>query len=197
MKNLKMAVIIFVFLVLGFSSDSIAKPGKLSLTVDVAGALPSLDLPSGANKGLGFAGTADYRLSDAFAFGLTGGMVEFLAPTGNQDLKTTWLDLMGRFYPLAPSTWAEPYLQLGFGFSPYIGGIFEDYWSHYAAQNLNAPTSSGSIYLNAQAVLGCQIYLVEDMALDAGFQYDVFWPPSDPFLQTFGFRAGLVRSFGL
>ena len=192
-----MAVFIFIFLTLGFPVVSIAQTGRLSLTVDVVGALPSLNLPSGANQGLGFAGTADYRLSDDFALGLTGGMVEFIAPTGNQDLKTTWLDLMGRLYPLAPSPGAEPYLQLGFGFSPYIGGIFEDYWSHYAAQNLNASTPSGSIYLNAQGILGFQFYLFGDMTLDAGFQYDIFWPPANAFLQTLSVRAGLVRSFGL
>ena len=34
-------------------------------------------------------------------------------------------------------------------------------------------------------------------ALDAGIQYDLFWPPSNPLLQTFGLRLGLVRGFDL
>ena len=73
-----------------------AKPGQLSLSLDVLGALPSLYIASGANQGLGLECSADYRLSDAFAFGLTGGMIEFIAPTGKQDFKTVWLDLMRR-----------------------------------------------------------------------------------------------------
>ena len=194
-KISKLIIFVLGFLGLCLPGLTWAKTGQLSLTVDILGALPNLNLPSGANRGLGFSGTADYRLTDAFAFGLTGGMVEFLAPTGSEDMKTTWLDLMGRLYPLPKSPLGEPYLQLGFGFSPYIGGIFEDYWSRYAATNLGAPTGSGTVYLATQGAIGFLLSLGEDVSLDAGIQYDLFWPPTNPLLQTYSLRLGLVRSF--
>jgi hypothetical protein len=172
-----------------------AKSGQLSFSLEALGVLPSLSLPTGANSGLGLGGMVDYRVSKFFDFGLSTGFVEFIAPTGNGDMKTVWLDLMGRFFPLPASSFGEPYLQLGFGFSPYIGGIFEDYWSYYAAQNMGQPTSPGSFYGTTDVSIGCLFPLGGDWSLDSGIQYDVFWPPTNLLLQTFSLRTGIVRSF--
>ncbi|HEY5039237.1 MAG TPA: hypothetical protein VIJ93_09225, partial [bacterium] len=156
LKSLNTSLLLFL-LHFWFSSEASAKPGQLSLSLDILGALPSLNMPSGANQGLGLEALVDYRASDFFAFGLSVGMVEFIAPTGMEDMKTVWLDLMGRFFLLPRSSFGEPYIQGGFGVSPNLKGLFTDYWPDYIGQNYGPgsyQTSPGTIYWTTQVAVG-------------------------------------------
>jgi hypothetical protein len=174
-----------------------ADPGQVSLSLEGIGAQAFGQIPMTATQGIGLSGTAEYRLSSLFALGLTSGIVEFIAPHNAQDMKTIWLDLSGRFFPLPASPAGEWYFQLGMGVSPHLG-LFPDYWPNYtdqlqAEQFYQVP--SGNIYWDAQAALGYLFSLGGYWALDVGAQYDFFWPPLDTPLQTIGLRSGIVLSF--
>ena len=169
--------------------------GQVSLSLETVGALAFTSVPLVPSQGLGLEASAFYRVSDFFAAGFTSGLVEFIAPRGQQDTKTAWLDISEKFFPLRKTSWGEPYAQLGFGFSPYIGGVFEDYWPFYAGQNFGKQTPSDTVYWNAQAALGYLFTVQKDLSLDLGVQADLFWPPGDLLLRTLGLRTGLVWSF--
>lgn len=156
-----------------------------------------MSMPSGADHGWGMGASAMYRGDGPFSIGLDGGMVEFIAPTGKQDLKTVWLDLIGRACPFPRGFWGEPYFQMGMGVSPYIGGVFENYWPDYAAQEFGWKTDPGTVYFTQQVAVGTVFSLANDLGLDTGLQYDLFGPPWQGPLSTFGFRAGMVWSFSL
>ena len=123
-------------------------------------------------------------------------MVEFIAPTGREDMKTVWLDMMERFYPFPTTTTGEAYFQFDFGFSPYPA-LFTDYWQYYAAANIGPAYAEppGTIFWNAQASVGYLFTLDKDWSLDTGIQYGVYGPPWVGALQTLGMKAGLVWSF--
>jgi hypothetical protein len=186
-------------LVLAAPAGLQAAPGQISLSLDTMGALASSPIPLTADEGVGFSGTVDDQLSDFFALGLTGGLVEFIAPHNVQDMKTIWLDLDGRFFPFELSPLGQPYFQLGLGFSTHLA-LFPDYWPNYTSQGVYQQyykEPPGVVYWDAQAVVGYLFTLSKDWALDAGLQYDLFWPPINTPLQTIGLKAGIVWSFGL
>lgn len=193
MKNISL----FVFLLILMKFQCCLGQGQISISLDGLADWPNFNMPSGANYGLGVVGSLEFRGQGPFSIGLNSGMVEFLAPTGQQDLKTLWLDVMGRAYPLPVGFFGEPYLQLGVGVSPYLGGIFEDYWPQYAARYLGWKTDPGTVYFTGQVALGTVLPLDKDLGLDTGLQYDLFGPPWQGSLDTLGFRAGMVWSFSL
>jgi hypothetical protein len=197
-KNCFLIALGMVFLAMPGRSH--AKPGEVSLSFDAVGAQASSEIPLTATRGIGLSGSADYRLSDFFAVGLTGGLVEFIAPPNMQDMKTIWLDGVGRFYPFNSSPVGEAYLQLGFGVCPHLG-LFPDYWPNYTIQGFGGnqyyQEPPGTIYWNAQIVAGYVFSLGKDWGLDTGIEYDYFWPPASTPLQTIGLRTGLVFSFSL
>jgi hypothetical protein len=94
----------------------------------------------------------------------------------------------------------EAYLEGEFGVSPYITGLFTDYWPDYAAANFGTsagPASTGAINWNAKIGVGYLFRLGGPWALDLGAHYSRYWPPADLSLGTFGFRAGATYTFGL
>jgi len=148
------------------------------------------------NGGFGVSGALEYGFSDWFSAGVDVGLVEYIAPTGQADMKSAWADLTGRFFPFPASGLGQPYWQVGFGFSPFVAGLFEDYWPNYAAAQSGLPLSSGVIYWNAQTSLGYRFFLSPNWALDTDAQYNLFWPPATPRLQTLSFETRLVLFLG-
>ena len=186
-----------------------AAPGQFSISIGAIGAIAGSSIPLSAYQGVGAAGSVEYRFSDFFAGGISGGLVEFIAspnasiadPTvyQKQDMKTSWLDLTGRFFPLPASPLGEVYFQLGFGVSPHLAN-FPDYFPNYTSQIFPgpqfSPETSGTLNWDAQASLGYLFNLGGGQGLDLGLQTDTFWPPADRSLQTLGLRAEMVFFIG-
>lgn len=177
-----------------------AMADRLSLSLGGLGDLASLNTPTGANRGLGVAGALEVRLDSPFAFGLDGGLVEFIAPTNHEDMKTTWLDLMGRFYPLPQSPLGEAYLQGSFGVCPDVSGLFEDYWTVYFFQvygHIAAQPPSGQIDWNTRLGAGWLLPLGGPWSLDLQLNTAWFWPPANPLLETYDLGAQARYTFDL
>jgi len=190
----KMTSILIPFL---FCSACFAEPsGRLWFSLGpIVGAAAS-SIPLTATQGIGYAGAVEVGLSDAFSLGLDTGMIEFLASPGHkQDMKSIWLDLTGRFYPLRQSAWGGPYFQAGFGVSPHLG-LFPDYFPNYTTNGKTEEfyPEKGAVYWDAQGSAGWFFALSGDWGLDTAFQYDYFWPPADRPLQTYSLRAAVVLS---
>ena len=172
-------------------------PGSLTLSLDAEASAATSPITLTAHDGIGPAGSLEYRASDLLALGITGGMIEFIAPPTIQDMKSVWLDLGAWFYPLPASPLGEVYLQAGFGVSPHLG-LFPDYFPNYSSQVYGEKfykVPPGTIFWDAQASLGYRFTLDKAWALDLGFQWDHFWPPEDRPLDTFGLRLGMAYSF--
>jgi hypothetical protein len=190
MKKIRNCFWMFVLMAPGYL---MAAPGEILVSGDVLGAQDYSQAPLITPRGIGLSGSADYRLSDFFALGLTTGLTEFIAPVNEEDMKTIWLDVDGRFYPFQPSPVGEAYLQLGFGVSPHLG-LFLDYWPYLINQSTDPP---GTVYWDTQIVAGYVFSLGKDWGLDTGLEYDYFSAPGNINLQTIGLRTGLVFSFSL
>ncbi len=78
--------------------------------------------------GFGVCASMEWGLTPGWDAGFEAGLVEYLAPSGETDMKSAWLDLIGRFFPIEDSPLGLPYIRAGFGFSPFIKGLFDDYW---------------------------------------------------------------------
>lgn len=170
--------------------------GRLSFSLGpIVGAAQS-DIPLSATQGIGYAGAAQWGLSDLFSLGLDTGLVEFIAPNHGQDMKSVWLDLTGRFYPFPQAAWGGPYLEAGFGVSPHLG-LFPDYFPNYTTNGKTEQfyPEKGAIYWAAQGSVGWLWNLGGDWGIDTAFQYDYFWPPADRPLRTYSLRAAAVWCF--
>jgi hypothetical protein len=153
-------------------------------------------IPLKPNSGFGISSALEYGFSDWFSAGIDAGLVEYVAPTGQADMKSAWVDLTGRFFPFTASGLGQPYWQVGFGFSPFVKGLFEDYWPDYVSHQLNGSVPSNAIYWNAQTSIGYRFFLSRNWALDTDVQYNLFWPPVTPRLQTLGVETRLVLFLG-
>jgi hypothetical protein len=186
----------WILILILWPSAALADPPGFSLSLGGTASKSYAPVPLRPNGGFGVIGGVEYGFSNWFSGGLSGGLVEFISPPGDEDMKTAWLDLTGRFFPLADSPLGRPYWELGFGISPFIAGVYSDYWPDYAAAKLGQPLRAGVVYWNTQTSVGYRFHLGPQWALDTEVQYNVFWPPSDLVLQTLGFDARLVWFFG-
>ncbi|HET9870698.1 MAG TPA: hypothetical protein VFR02_09420 [bacterium] len=169
-----------------------AGPGWVTVSFGGTAAEVCAPLPLPPHGGLGVRGAFEYGPEEWTSLGLDFGLAEYIAPSGQQDMKSAWMDLTAAFFPWGPLGSDRPYIRLGFGLSPYIGGLFEDYWPDYASRRLGRPEKAGNPYWTAQAALGYRFALDRRWALDLGMRYDRFWPPVDLPLQTLGVETGLV-----
>jgi hypothetical protein len=186
---------IFALLIVAPSWAS-AQPEGLALSLGGVASKAYTSIPLKPNGGFGITSTLEYGFSDWFSAGIDGGLVEYISPTGQADMKSAWVDLTGRFFPFTASGLGQPYWQVGFGFSPFVKGLFEDYWPDYVSHQLNGSVPSNAIYWNAQTSIGYRFFLSRNWALDTDVQYNLFWPPVTPRLQTLGVETRLVLFLG-
>ncbi len=173
-----------------------AQTEGFALSFGGAASMAYTSIPLKPNGGFGLSGDLEYDCLDGFGAGLDIGLVEYIAPTGQADMKSAWADLTARLFPFPASGLGRPYWRMGFGFSPFVAGLFGDYWPNYAAAQLGGPASSAAIYWNAQTSIGYRFFLSQNWALDTEAQYNLFWPPAAPLLQTLSLQTRLVLFLG-
>jgi hypothetical protein len=186
-----MKIVRWVLFFLVLPAGVLAQPRGFSLSLGGVAAKGFTSFNLVPDGGFGVCASVEWGLAPPWAAGLDAGLVEYLAPSGQGDMKSAWLDIVGRFFPLADSSLGLPYVRAGLGISPFIPGLFEDYWPNYAAHYGYAGSSS-QVNWTGQAALGYRFHLEGAWALDAGARWDIFWADEGTPLQTLGLEARAV-----
>jgi hypothetical protein len=145
-----------------------------SLSIDLLGGAAGSRSQLSDTGTTGFSVFGDWRPDRAIAFGVAVGYLHL----NGWGLKTSWVDVGGRLYPLKPFSFGETYLQGSMGFNPL--------YKKDTAWN-------GKIHGNVGVGLNCP--LSGNRSLDMGLGYDVFNPGTGP-LNSISLKVGICWTFG-